>query len=47
MFLWTFEGLTAARTLYERNGFKLVQEHRVDQWGRIINEQMFELILNP
>lgn len=47
VFLWTFEGLTAARTLYERKGFKLVQEHRVDQWGRTINEQMFELLLNP
>lgn len=45
VFLWTFEGLHAARTLYERKGFRLAKEHRVDQWGRIINEQMFELDL--
>ncbi len=45
VFLWTFEGLHAARALYERKGFTLAREHRVDQWGRIINEQMFELFL--
>ena len=45
VFLWTFEGLDAARTLYERKGFRLAKEHKIDQWGRIINEQMFELYL--
>ena len=43
VFLWTFEGLYAARSLYERKGFKLAEERKIDQWGRTINEQMFEL----
>ena len=43
VFLWTFEGLHAARTLYERKGFTLAEEHKIDQWGQTINEQMFEL----
>ena len=46
VFLWTFEGLDAARHLYEHEGFYLAQEHKVHQWGRVINEQMFELILD-
>ncbi|MFO7964133.1 MAG: GNAT family N-acetyltransferase [Desulfobacterales bacterium] len=43
VFLWTFEGLDAARLLYEKEGFRLVKEHEVEQWGRIIKEQLFEL----
>jgi len=42
VYLWTFEGLTAARHLYERNGFRLVAEHPGDQWGVTVNEQRFE-----
>ena len=45
IFLWTFQGLDAARRLYESEGFKLVEEHPLDQWGRKINEQKFELTL--
>ena len=45
VFLWTFEGLDAARALYEREGFRLCEEHRVRQWGQKINEQKFKLIL--
>lgn len=45
IFLWTFEGLDAARTLYKREGFRLCEEHQVWQWGQKINEQMFKLIL--
>jgi GNAT superfamily N-acetyltransferase len=45
IFLWTFQGLDAARRLYESEGFKLVEEHPVDQWGRKINEQKFELMI--
>lgn len=41
VYLWTFEGLHAARRLYERHGFRLVEEHRVLQWGGSINEQKF------
>jgi GNAT superfamily N-acetyltransferase len=43
IFLWTFRGLDAARHLYDSEGFKLVDEHSVDQWGGKINEQKFEL----
>jgi len=46
VFLWTFQGLNAARKLYESKGFKLVKEHPVDQWGGTITEQRFELILS-
>ena len=43
--LWTFEGLNAARRLYERHDFRLCETHEVDQWGQRIKEQKFELIL--
>jgi GNAT superfamily N-acetyltransferase len=45
IFLWTFEGLTHARRLYEDIGFRLVQEHTVRQWGQSITEQKFVLNL--
>jgi GNAT superfamily N-acetyltransferase len=45
VYLWTFHGLDAARTLYERERFRLCREHVVDQWGQRIREQMFELHL--
>lgn len=45
VFLWTFEGLDAARRLYERAGFSLTEEHDVDQWGGMIREQKFEATL--
>jgi GNAT superfamily N-acetyltransferase len=41
--LWTFEGLGAARHLYEKFGFRLVHEQRGAQWGVEVNEQRFEL----
>ncbi|MGI9333647.1 MAG: GNAT family N-acetyltransferase [Gammaproteobacteria bacterium] len=44
--LWTFEGLHAARHLYEHAGFSLVEEHRGDRWGTFVNEQHFELLLS-
>jgi len=43
VYLWTFEGLDAARALYEGEGFRLCEEHVVDQWGQRITEQMFDL----
>jgi len=43
VFLWTFEGLSVARHLYDKNGFKLVEENRGIQWGTEVNEQRFEL----
>ncbi len=41
--LWTFEGLDAARHLYEKFGFRLVHEQRGTQWGSGVTEQRFEL----
>ncbi len=41
--LWTFEGLGAARHLYETFGFKLVHQQRGMQWGTAVDEQRFEL----
>ncbi len=43
-FLWTFEGLDAARRLYERHGFQLVHQARGAQWGTEVNEQRFERV---
>jgi GNAT superfamily N-acetyltransferase len=45
IYLWTFKGLDAARSLYERAGFQLREEHGVNQWGRDITEQLFEMNL--
>ena len=45
IFLWTFRGLGPARRLYENQGFKLTEEHALDQWGDSISEQKFELRL--
>ena len=45
IYLWTFEGLNAARHLYEKNGFRLVEEHSGTQWGTEVNEQRFECCL--
>jgi GNAT superfamily N-acetyltransferase len=45
VYLWTFEGLTMARRLYEAADFHLCEEHDVAQWGQTIKEQKFELTL--
>lgn len=41
IYLWTFEGLPAARKLYEEAGFKLIKENKGNQWGREVTEQQF------
>ena len=41
-FLWTFEGLQAARHLYEAAGFVLVHQAPGTQWGAEVTEQRFE-----
>jgi GNAT superfamily N-acetyltransferase len=43
VYLWTFEGLDAARHLYEKTGFRLVFQQQGAQWGVTVNEQRFEL----
>ena len=43
-YLWTFEGLHAARHLYEKFGFKLIEQTEGTQWGKKVIEQKFELI---
>lgn len=45
VYLWTFENLNAARHLYEKTGFKLVEQHRGTQWGKEVDEQRFLLQL--
>jgi GNAT superfamily N-acetyltransferase len=40
-YLWTFNGLLAARHLYESHGFRLVHESSGAQWGTIVQEQKF------
>ena len=42
IYLWTFSGLSAARHLYEKSGFKLVHQQRGTQWGLEVDEQRFE-----
>ncbi len=43
--LWTFEGLDAARHLYEKHGFRLADQQKGTRWGREVNEQKWELRL--
>ena len=43
IYLWTFEGLDAARHLYEKAGFRLARQQPGSHWGKVVNEQRFEL----
>lgn len=45
MSLWTFEGLHAARHLYGKYGFRLVDQKDGTRWGRQVREQRLELEL--
>ena len=45
LFLTTFKGLDAARTLYERAGFTLTQEFDDDDWGEGSQEVRYDLDL--
>lgn len=42
VYLWTFDGLQAARHLYEKHGFRLVLQQAGRQWGAQVQEQRFE-----
>jgi GNAT superfamily N-acetyltransferase len=43
VYLTTFEGLDAARHLYEKAGFRLVLQETGSHWGKTEIEQVFEL----
>lgn len=45
VFLSTFDGLAAARRLYQQAGFELVQSHLGTTWGVPVVEQRFVLSL--
>jgi DNA-binding MarR family transcriptional regulator/GNAT superfamily N-acetyltransferase len=45
--LWTFEGLEAARRLYEKHGFALAREWQGTQWGSELMEQQFTRPMPP
>lgn len=45
VYLWTFEGLDAARHLYEKTGFALAGQRRGTRWGTEVNEQRYVLQL--
>ncbi len=42
IYLWTFQGLDAARHLYQQAGFRLLKEQPGTQWGTAVSEQYFE-----
>ncbi len=44
LFLTTFEGLEAARHLYQSHGFQLTETQQNDTWGRRVLEQRFDWI---
>lgn len=45
VFLWTFDGLSAARHLYERHGFRIAEQIEGVQWGKPLTEQKMVLEL--
>jgi GNAT superfamily N-acetyltransferase len=45
VWLTTFAGLDAARCLYEREGFRLLEEREDAHWGKTVPEQTFELLI--
>jgi GNAT superfamily N-acetyltransferase len=47
VYLWTFDGLAAARHLYEKFDFQLVHQQRGSQWGAEVTEQRFEKTVVP
>lgn len=44
VFLWTFDGLAAARHLYEQAGFVLTHAQSGEHWGKTVTEQRFERV---
>lgn len=46
IFLWTFEGLDAARHVYESVGFSLASQQKGAAWGIEVIEQMYACTLS-
>ncbi len=44
VYLSTFAGLDSARHLYEKCGFKLLEENEGNTWGVRVREQVFEWV---
>lgn len=44
-YLWTFEGLDSAISLYTKNGFTLTEQIKTQTFGKVVNEQRFDLII--
>ncbi|MCB9930990.1 MAG: GNAT family N-acetyltransferase [Alphaproteobacteria bacterium] len=42
LYLWTFEGLTAARRLYDRAGFRLTASEAFADWGPTVTAQRMQ-----
>lgn len=42
VYLWTFQGLDAARHLYDKHGFAVTEERQGTTWGREVLEQRME-----
>ncbi|PKM86285.1 MAG: GNAT family N-acetyltransferase [Firmicutes bacterium HGW-Firmicutes-12] len=45
VYLWTFQGLSSARHIYEKFGFLMTEERPGDHWGTFVREQRFDLVL--
>ena len=45
VFLWTCSDLAAARHLYDKHGFVLMQKHENSEWGTKVTEERWELKL--
>lgn len=45
LFLWTLAHLKAAKSIYEKNGFKLVEQKKHSLWGKQMVEEYYVLTL--
>ena len=45
IFLWTIDNLKAARHLYDRHGFTLIETQTSNLWGTCVNEERWDLDL--
>ena len=43
IYLWTFEGLTSARKIYDRFGFEVIHQEWMVEWGRELLQQKLML----